>query len=446
MKVTYLEHVELSGSYREFRLEWPEMVNTPELSDGAGSSPAGVRLNFNQRNHLAAFQTTGRSTWIGGKVRLPKDVVTDGEVATLVQSLVDGADALRTVAASDHQCAYPPGVLTVVPGNLREEPPTDLGARIDGQCLPGRAPGLFFARIGDHLIFAADHFHADMISVELLAARVHGAAPGEVGFLETLGDVAVSAADSAPGDKALSVWRRFLRATGGRIPPFPVDLGVGATGPVAPVHDVRRIVDQGDINGVLESRTFAFLLSALAEAVEPLTGVAGFPVVIPVHTRGPRTDPRRRTVGWMVSNAPVIAGAGDPDSTAGWLKDAVTVAELPLETMVETLRPVLPAGTVPMVSYMDFRRSRSPESTTYFSSVSSTDTVQFWFSRRSSGIDLRTKYPDTPQARAAVGRILRNLRARLTETSLPEDPIVSAPRKPDRADVPHRRHVPDPGM
>ena len=413
MKVTYLDHMELSGPYREFHLAWPELPDRD-------ASPSDVALTFNQRNHLAAFQSTGRSTWIGGMVRLPGDVVTDGDVAALVRSLVDGADALRTVgtAASGRQRAYPPGVLVVEPGESLEAPPADLGARIDRQCQPGPEPALFFARVGGSLVFATDHFHADMISVDLLADRVRGAAAGEIGFLETLEDDSATGDASAGGGDALAVWRRFFEVTGGGIPGFPVDLGVGPAGPVPPVHDVRRIVDAVDMTGDLESRTFAVLLSALADAMEPLTGTPEFPVIIPVHTRGPRSDPRRHTVGWMVSNAPVIARAGDPDATAAWLGDAVTVAGLPLETMVGSLRPALPEGTVPMVSYVDFRKQGPPEpETMYFSSVSPTDTVQFWFSRRSSGIDLRTKYPDTPQAREAVGRILSTLRSRVTGTA-----------------------------
>lgn len=419
MKVTYLEHMELSGPFREFRLEWPE------LTDGAvPPEPLDFRPNFNQRNHLAAFRATGRSTWIGGTVRLPDDLATDDDVAVLVRSLVDGADALRTVAGTGEGTVtspgrhrvLPSGVLRVIPGELRDDPPEDLGRRIDSRCLPGPAPALFFARAGDRLVFAADHFHADMMSVELLADRVRGAGPGDVGFLETLADDEAEVA-SAGEETALDTWRRFFAVTGGRVPGFPVDLGVAGTGPVTPVHDVRRVADAHEVTGDLGARTFAVLLSALAGAVEPFTGADGFPVLVPVHTRGRRTDPRRRTVGWMVSNAPVIAEADDPDATAGWLRDAVRVAELPLERMVDTLRPVLPRGAVPMVSYVDFRRPGSPEQdTTYFSSVSPTDTVQFWFSRRQSGIDLRTKYPDTPRAREVVGGILSTLRSHVTGT------------------------------
>lgn len=405
MKVTYLEFEELSGDYREFRLEWPD-----------APSGAEAPLNFNQRNHRAAFRATGRSTWIGGIVQLPDDVATDSDVAELVQSLVDSSDALRSVAVSDSQQAYPPGALTVVPGGSAEQPPAGLEARIDSHCLPGSVPGLFFARVGDQLLFAADHFHADMMSVALLADRIHGAegaagADGDdVGFLETLTEPPERDAQ----EDALSVWSRFFQETEGKIPPFPVDLGVGETGPVEPVHDVRRIADAEDISGDLDTRTFAVLLGALAAALEPLTGTSEFPVVIPVHTRGPRTDPRRRTVGWMVSNAPVIASADDPGATLGWLRQAMTVARLPLETMVARLQPTLPESTVPMVSYVDFRRPGEPDSTTaYVSAVSPTDTVQFWFSRQWSGIDVRTKYPDTRQAREAVEQILHRLRENL---------------------------------
>ncbi|MGO1949428.1 MAG: hypothetical protein ACTH1D_07320, partial [Mycobacteriaceae bacterium] len=345
MDVTYLDHISLSGPFTEFRCGWPATVAGP-------AHP----LTFNQRNHLDAHSATGRSTWIGGAVRLPSGIPDTGDsAADLVASLIDGADALRTVPVGDGQKVHAPGEVAVRPGPVRDRPPSsdELGRMIDERCRPGRVPGLFFARSGNTLLFAVDHFHADMLSVDLLQRRVHGDVPGPVGFLDTL-----EGPRAAPGegdDRAMAVWRRFLALTGHRIPDFPVDLGVPAGGAVEPVHDVRRLVDAGRIPARLDRSTFAVLLTALAGAVEPMSGTGELHIVMPVHTRGGRADPRHRTVGWMVGNAPVVARAGDAATAAEWLGAAVTVAGLPLETMVTRLSPVLPPGAVPMVSYMDFR-------------------------------------------------------------------------------------------
>ena len=411
MEVTYLENVPLDGPFTELELHW----------SGEPSGPR-VPLTFNQRNHLAAVAASGRPTWIGGTLGIP-DGVPVSTVADAVRAVVGGADALCTVACGDDQRAFAADQLSVRPGQTRPDAPTvaELESLVARRCRPGRIPGLFFATCGTVLVFGIDHLHADMLSVALLHRRLHDALhgralPGAPRFLDTL-----TAPRPAPDDAAMEVWRRFLDTTGNRIPGFPVDLGVpgpapaNPVAPVAPVHDVRRLLDGADLGRC----SFAVVLTCLAEALEPLTGSSEFPTVIPVHTRGRRDDPRHRIVGWMVGNAPVIARAGDVETTAGWLRDAVTVAGLPLETMVSECAPVLPDGAVPMVSYMDLRRLGTPlPQARYVSATSPTDTVQFWFSRTVHGLDLRTKYPDTPEARQVMGGVLGGLERALGGKSL----------------------------
>jgi hypothetical protein len=396
MEVTYLENVPLDGPFTELELHW-----------SGGPSGLRVPLTFNQRNHLAAVAASGRPTWIGGTLGIP-DGATVATVAEAVRSVVGGADALCAVACGDDQQTFAADQLSVIPGGVRPDAPTaaELESLMAGRCRPGRVPGLFFATCGPVLLFGIDHFHADMLSVALLQRRLHDALRGNAlpeapSFLGTL---AAPAPDAYPDDGALAIWRRFLDTTGNRIPAFPVELGVAGGAPTPPVHDVRRVLDDPD------QCTFAVILAGLAEAVEPLSGSAEFPTVIPVHTRGRRGDERHGTVGWMVGNAPVIARAGDVDATAGWLRDAVTVAGLPLETMIRECAPKLPDGAVPMVSYMDLRGLGDPlPQARYVSATSPTDTVQFWFSRTVHGLDLRTKYPDTPEARHVMGEVLAGL-------------------------------------
>ncbi|MGP9723039.1 hypothetical protein ACT3SZ_03350 [Corynebacterium sp. AOP40-9SA-29] len=405
MHVTYLDHVALTGPFTELHVDW--------RGEPGGT---GAPLTFNQRNHLAAAAASGRSTWIGGTLPVPSGAASGAVasgVAEAVQTVIAGADALRSVARGDRQHAYAPDAVSVTVGPTAQDVPTPgaLEARMAGRCRPGAVPGLFFALCGGELVVGVDHFHADMLSVWLLLRRIHGELTGRpldpgASFLDT------SPAETPDPDAALDVWRGFLDTTGGRVPAFPVDLGV--TGPVEPVHDVRHLLDAAELTGQLDARTFAVVLTALAGALEPVTGASEFATVIPVHTRGRRADPRHNVVGWMVGNAPVIASAGDVDATLGWLRDAVAVAGLPLETMMEQLAPTLPDGVVPMVSYMDFRGGAGdgpllPEGTRYVSSSSPTDTVQLWFSRSDAGLDLRAKYPDTPAARALMDRVLTDL-------------------------------------
>lgn len=416
MHVTYLDHVSLAGPFTELHVDWR---GEP---DGTGAP-----LTFNQRNHLAATAASGRSTWIGGTLPVASGAVTSAgaeagaeAVAEAVQTVIAGADALRSVARGDRQQAYAPDAVSVTVGPTTQDVPTlgALEALMAERCRPGAVPGLFLALCGGELVVGVDHFHADMLSVWLLLRRIHGELTGRPldpgpSYLDA------SPAETPDPDAALDVWRGFLDTTAGRVPAFPVDLGVtGPMEPVEPVHDVRHLLDAPELTGQLDARTFAVVLTALAGALAPVTGASEFATVIPVHTRGRRADPRHDVIGWMVGNAPVIARAGAVDATLGWLRDAVTVAGLPLETMMAQLSPTLPDGVVPMVSYMDFRSGAGdgpllPDGARYVSSSSPTDTVQLWFSRSDAGLDLRAKYPDTPEARRAMDGVFGALQQAL---------------------------------
>ncbi|WP_420100268.1 hypothetical protein [Corynebacterium sp.] len=410
MDVTYLDHVHLAGPFVELEPHWHGVPQDD-----------GPPLGFNQRNHLAAVAASGRSTWIGGTVGIGgpdgAPAWSDTELADAVRSVVAGAPSLRRVASGDAHVPFPPDALTVVVGPVRPAPPVELAARIATACLPGAVPGVYAARAGTTLLFAVDHVHGDMLSIDLVLRRLWDALHGRsVAESDTTSPVPalVPGSDTAldPAlDVALDVWRRFFTLTDGHVPAFPVQLSTGMT---EPVHDVRPLTRAPAITGDLDRRAFATVLTALAEAVEPVTGSPEFATVIPVHTRGRRDDPRHNVVGWMVSNAPVVARAGDVETTAGWLRDAVTVAGLPLETMIQECRPVLPDGVVPMVSYMDFRHRGDPlPQARYISSTSPTDTAQLWFSRTRDGLAVRAKYPDTPVSRQVMGGVLDRLEAAL---------------------------------
>lgn len=404
MDVTYLDHVPLAGPFVELELQWA----------GAPSGPR-VPLTFNQRNHLAAVAASGRSTWIGGTVDIGGPDGTpawpDAELADAVHAVVVGAPSLRRVVSDDAHATFSPDALTVSVGQVRPVPTeVELADRIAGACLPGSVPGVYAARAGTTLLFAVDHVHGDMLSIDLALRRLWGAMHGRP-VTEADTEPAPASDSSAATEAALDAWKRFFTVTDGHVPAFPVQLSTAMT---EPVHDVRPLAPAAALDGDLDHRTFAVILTTLAEAMEPVTGSPEFATVIPVHTRGRRDDPRHDVVGWMVSNAPVVARAGDTASTARWLRDAVTVSTLPLETMIQECRPTLPAGVVPMVSYMDFRHRGDPlPQARYISSTSPTDTAQLWFSRNRDGLAVRAKYPDTPEARQIMGGVLDRLSAAL---------------------------------
>ncbi|MEL4164658.1 hypothetical protein MTQ16_07355 [Corynebacterium bovis] len=353
--MTFLDLTDLAGPFTRLDVEWHGTPDGPECP-----------LSFNQVNHLAAFRATGRSTWIGGT--LPVAGVEPDAVA----------DALRRVLAR-HEA------LRCVPAEMLVGTPEG----------PGDAPSAGSA--GD------------------------GEAPGPSGVTPTPDRTHPDRTDA--DRRALDVWRRFFGRTGGRIPAAPVELldpvpvdgpssATAASALPAPAHRVIDLVPADRMTGDLGERTFAVALTELARALEPETGRAELPVVIPVHTRGGRRSPLHDLVGWFVTNAPVIADARDVDATRAWLRDAVTVAGLPLERVFAEFTPDLPAGGIFMVSSVDFR-ARGPRipGARYISATSPTDTLQLWFSRTDdAGLSVRVRHPGTRRADEVVTRILERLR------------------------------------
>ncbi|WJY76600.1 hypothetical protein CBOVI_00240 [Corynebacterium bovis DSM 20582 = CIP 54.80] len=509
MDVTFLDLTDLAGPFTRLDVEWHGTPDGPECP-----------LSFNQVNHLAAFRATGRSTWIGGT--LPVAGVEPDAVADALRRVLARHEALRCVPAemlvgtpddsgdggaagsagtagdggaaapgAPLQRAYGPGQVTVGVGG----PGRDLEAAMDAACVPGRVPGLFAGLVDGTLVVGVDHFHVDMLSVEIVLRELHGllGAGGDGGDgtdggdggdggegaegtdgadgaspaaradepevpsftqVRSVGEVAAAAGAATPttptspsgGDpstptpdrthpdrthpdrtdadrRALDVWRRFFARTGGRIPAVPVELldpvpvdgpssATAASALPAPAHRVIDLVPADRMTGDLGERTFAVALTELARALEPETGRAELPVVIPVHTRGGRRSPLHDLVGWFVTNAPVIADARDVDATRAWLRDAVAVAGLPLERVFAEFAPDLPAGGIFMVSSVDFR-ARGPRipGARYISATSPTATLQLWFSRTDdAGLSVRVRHPGTRRADEVVTRILERLR------------------------------------
>ncbi|MEL4162630.1 hypothetical protein [Corynebacterium bovis] len=488
--MTFLDLTDLAGPFTRLDVEWHGTPDGPECP-----------LSFNQVNHLAAFRATGRSTWIGGTLPVAgveADAVADAlrrvlarhEALRCVPGVIRGPDehlrghAPQRLVAREHpaqgaplQRAYGPGQVTVGVGG----PGRDLEAAMDAACVPGRVPGLFAGLVDGTLVVGVDHFHVDMLSVEIVLRELHGllgaggdgtdggegadGADGAAGTspaaradepevpsftqVRTVGEVAAAAGAATPatptspsgGDpstptpdrtdsdrtdadrRALDVWRRFFARTGGRIPAAPVELldpvpvdgpssATAASALPAPAHRDIDLVPADRMTGDLGERTFAVALTELARALEPETGRAELPVVIPVHTRGGRRSPLHDLVGWFVTNAPVIADARDVDATRAWLRDAVAVAGLPLERVFAEFTPDLPAGGIFMVSSVDFR-ARGPRipGARYISATSPTATLQLWFSRTDdAGLSVRVRHPGTRRADEVVTRILERLR------------------------------------
>ena len=458
--VCYLDDIALSGPCTQYVLEW-------DGSPGSETFP----LTLNQHNHLESVRASGRPSWVAGSFILPLSVLAGTEknvntIAEAIRTLIGDYDALRLVPSdpsesegsqrmwsNDQLSISTEAFLT----DSRADSSTirhEVEARIDAACVPGRKPGLFFALCGHRLVVATDHFHADMASIHIILRRLWdlvdspaekrgdtnnnpeatdekvgnspapdpAAAPSFIDVVRKEKEASARWHDRANTDelqRALAVWKRFFDHTGGIVPAFPAELGT--TESVTPRHRTELLVPALHMSGPIATKTFAEVLAALASSVHSVVGADSLPCVVPIHTRGRSSSPYHGTVGWMVSNGPVIAEPGDSDGVRQWLRDGINAVTVPLDIVMETFRPVMPTPQPFMVSYSDFRtgpgRSAEIPGAVYFSSLAPTATVQLWFTRNDKGLSLRVKYPGTPQAEAILDECVDDLTRRLTGTA-----------------------------
>ncbi|MDO4915888.1 hypothetical protein, partial [Corynebacterium sp.] len=463
--VCYLDDIALSGPCTQYVLDW----------DGIPGSET-FPLTLNQRNHLESVRASGRPSWVAGSFILPNGVLAGTEknvdaIAEAIRTLIGDYDALRLVPSdpsesesiqrmwsSDQLSISTEAFLT----DSHEDSSTirqEVEARIDAACVPGCKPGLFFALCGHRLVVASDHFHADMASIHIILRRLWdlvassaeklgngnnnsaeedagtadgneenspapdpAAAPSFIDVVRKEKEASARWHDSSNSDelqRALAVWKRFFDHTEGIVPAFPAELRT--TKSVTPHHRTELLVPAADMTGPIATRTFAEAMATLASSVHTVVGAESLPCVVPIHTRGRSSSSYHGTVGWMVSNGPVIAEPGNSDGVRQWLRDGINAVTVPLDIIMETFQPVMPTPQPFMVSYSDFRtgpgRSAAVPGAVYFSSLAPTATVQLWFTRNDKGLSLRAKYPGTPQAEAILDECVDDLTRRLTRTN-----------------------------
>lgn len=384
-------------------------------------------VSFDQGMHVGAGSRPG--SWMGVALELPVPVRT-AELGRAWAGVVARHHTLRTVfsTADDggvllHEAVGAPEPVwshhDVGPAGTRAA----LQDVVDRACSPLARPSHRLCLIEPSdgpavVVLAADHAHVDAWSLPLLArdlldgladaraGRPVGAGrPPAASFAEHTRELA--ARPAAPAGVAQR-WDRILADGGGAMPVFPLPLGELGV-PVPEIVTTREVLDAPGL-ARLEARADGLGVRPLVLLVSVLTRttleLAGGPLraVLPVHSR---TDPRwRDAVGWFITNS--VLECADPDPRA--CRAAVREA---LELGSHALEPILrPHGGMPvppgmfMLSYMDYRRlpvSLPPELQAQHVSASAPTTgVQVWFVAAETGLHLRARAPDTPEARSPV--------------------------------------------
>ncbi|MFH8990313.1 condensation domain-containing protein [Streptomyces sp. NPDC017940] len=275
---------------------------------------------------------------------------------------------------------------------------------------------------------AFDHSNVDSYSILRIPAEIHElyAAGIEARVVEQAPissyidfcEIERESADQVDGTHAIiSRWREFIRRCDGRLPPFPVDLGLEPGGKLPPQKLMQeRLVDAEDA-AAFEAYCRPYggsmtgILAATSLIVHEIGGQPVYRTVVPFHTRA--KSQWQDSVGWYVGGAPVeIPTAQSPDfqSVLEMVRAALRanrpLARMPIARVLRLLgadfRPTSP-DPCSIVSYVDTRgivgSERWDELKAYgLIRVSYGDQVCVWVNRLHAGLQLGCRYPDTDVA------------------------------------------------
>ncbi|MFT4034854.1 MAG: hypothetical protein QM679_04680 [Patulibacter sp.] len=403
--------------------------------DVAPQPGRALPISFDQGRHVGEGQRPG--SWMAFAFRLVAPAsLRDAGAAW--DAVVARHGTLRSVFSHDERGTLRLHGVTCGPGMWREHPvapgqPTRdvLRAALDAGCAPFSSPSHRLCVVEPppeaddrrpEVVIAADHAHVDMWSLVILArdfvaclndlraARQPGAGlPDAPPFSEHTAEL--KAIGPAPDD-VVQRWAQIIEQGGGGLPVFPLPLGQLDPRP-AEVVEVRDVLDaEGTerLSAIAQTagvRLLALGVSVLTEVTQRLSGQP-LRAVFPVHSR---SEPRwREAVGWFITNAVLESSDPSPSACAGAVRESIELGSWPLGPIFE------PHGRVPSppglfaVSWLDVRRLPVPvahaSQLRYVSAAIRTDGVMIWFLVNDSGLHLRCRYPDTPQAREHVGRWL----------------------------------------
>ncbi|MFZ2528710.1 MAG: GNAT family N-acetyltransferase, partial [Rhodococcus sp. (in: high G+C Gram-positive bacteria)] len=214
-------------------------------------------------------------------------------------------------------------------------------------------------------------------------------------------------------------WAEVLAAGGEVMPRFPLPLGTASLH--AERVEVRDVLDVDD-SAALSAQargdgvsTLALVVAAMTEVTRELAGIP-LRAVFPVHSRYDTTW--HESVGWFITNSVLESTDTDPTAAAAAVKEAVRLGSWPLEDVLRPWGGMPEAPGMFAISWLDLRRLPVRIDATglqaqYVGATIRTDGVMLWFILDESGLHLRCRYPDTPEARRNVGTWLDLLIARL---------------------------------
>ncbi|MGW1725764.1 condensation domain-containing protein [Streptomyces sp. NPDC002306] len=289
-----------------------------------------------------------------------------------------------------------------------------------------------------HMVF--DHSNVDGYSLQRIAAEIHelytarlaGRAQEEAPVSSYVDFCELERADADRiGDTHVIVarWREFIQRCDGKLPDFPVDLGLEPGGGLPAQKLMRETLVDADAAAAFEAYCRPYggslvgILAATSLLVHEIGGQSVYRTVVPFHTRV--KSQWSDSVGWYVGGAPIeVSMAQAPDfrgaltAVRAQLQANRSLARIPLARVLSLLgadfRPTSP-DLYSIVSYLDARTlpgsDRWAEQNAYaLLRVSYGDQVCVWVNRMHEGLWLASRYPDTDIASKNMRLYVERLR------------------------------------
>ncbi|MFF9085559.1 condensation domain-containing protein [Streptomyces sp. NPDC014991] len=309
-------------------------------------------------------------------------------------------------------------------------------------------PNLIYAAVvrddSTSVYMAFDHTNVDAYSLQRVPDEIHelytAAATGRCAVdASTRSYVDFCQQERADADgiddthAIVARWREFIGRCDGRLPEFPVDLGLRPGGEL-PTQKLmcEPLLDAGAA-AAFETHCRPYggslvgVLAATSLIVHELGGQPYYRTVVPFHTRV--KSAWSDSVGWYVGGAPIeVPAARDFDGALTAVRSELranrSLARIPLARVLRLLgadfRPTSP-DMYSIVSYMDARvvpgSARWAEEKAYgLIRVSHGDQVCVWVNRLHEGLWLACRYPDTEVAYKNVRRYVEGLRDLIVST------------------------------
>jgi hypothetical protein len=313
-------------------------------------------------------------------------------------------------------------------------------------------PNLIYAAVvrddSTSVYMAFDHTNVDAYSLHRIPDEIHdlyaaGAtgrpvADASVGSYVDFCEQERANADGIDDTHAIVArWREFIDRCDGRLPEFPVDLGLRAGGELPAQKLVCEPLVDADTAAAFEAHCRPYggslvgILAATSLIVHDLGGQPVYRTVVPFHTR--LKSEWSDSVGWYVGGAPIeVPAARDLEgalrSVRAELRANRSLARIPLARVLRLLgtdfRPTSP-DMYSIISYVDARLIPGSAGWTEKKAyglirVSYGDQVCAWVNRLHEGLWFACRYPDTDIAYKNVRRYVEGLRDVIVSVSARE--------------------------